>query len=170
MNSVTRRGEYPMEPRQNRIIRRHHRSVRRGAAVVEMAVVTPLLLMMMFGIMEFGWEFMMKETLTNATREAARVMVLKGATTDDAKARFASAISGTGLSVGSNELTITSSPLTIAGSSSDTLWTVTASVPRSKVSLFGLTTALQNMMHHFKPSSSLSTNNMVATCSMRAET
>src|SRR6185436_6149059 len=110
------RGKELMRANQNRILRGRRRSARRGAAVVEMAVVTPLLLMMMFGIMEFGWMFMMKETLTNATREAARVMVLRGATTTDARNRFASAISGTGLNVTSSELTITSAPLTIAGS------------------------------------------------------
>ena len=34
---------------------------RRGAAVVEMAVVTPLLLTLLFGVIEFGWVFMVKD-------------------------------------------------------------------------------------------------------------
>ena len=58
-----------MKAHNHRVVRRHRKSARRGAAVVELAVVTPILLMMMFGIMEFGWIFFMKETLTNATRD-----------------------------------------------------------------------------------------------------
>src|SRR5512137_1911949 len=82
------------------------RHKRRGAAVVEMAVVTPLLLLILFGIMEFGWVFMMEQTITNATREAARVGILQGATHTDIQNRFAQAMAPTGLAVTSDMLTI----------------------------------------------------------------
>jgi hypothetical protein len=44
----------------------------RGAAVVEFAVVLPLLLVILFGIVEFGLLFYNKQVLTNASREGAR--------------------------------------------------------------------------------------------------
>ena len=49
---------------------------RRAAAAVEMAVVTPLLLAVLFGIIEFGWLFTVQHTLVNAAREGARTGVL----------------------------------------------------------------------------------------------
>jgi Flp pilus assembly protein TadG len=41
-----------------------------------MAVVTPLLLTMLFGIIEFGWLFTVRSTLVNAAREGARLGAL----------------------------------------------------------------------------------------------
>ena len=45
----------------------------RGAALVEMAIVAPLLLMLVFGIIEFGIAFNDRLTVGNATQSAARV-------------------------------------------------------------------------------------------------
>lgn len=48
----------------------------RGAAAVEFALVLPLLLALVFGIVEFGWMFNQQLTLTNAARESARYMAV----------------------------------------------------------------------------------------------
>ncbi len=48
----------------------------RGAALVEFAVVVPLFLVMIFGIMEAGWMFSQQVEMTNATREGARLAVV----------------------------------------------------------------------------------------------
>jgi hypothetical protein len=45
----------------------------RGAALVEMAIALPLLLMLVFGIIEFGLAFNVRLTVGNATQSAARV-------------------------------------------------------------------------------------------------
>ena len=60
---------------------------RRGAAIVEFAVVLPLLLTLLFGIIDFGWVFLVRQTLTNAAREGARVAVLRTSTVDDVGTR-----------------------------------------------------------------------------------
>ncbi len=44
----------------------------RGVAAVEMALVTPLLLVLLFGIIEFGAVLYNKAVITNASREGAR--------------------------------------------------------------------------------------------------
>lgn len=44
----------------------------KGAAVVEFAVILPLLLLIVFGIVEFGLIFYNQAILTNASREGAR--------------------------------------------------------------------------------------------------
>lgn len=68
---------------------RHRRGrIRRGAAIVEMAVVSPLLLTMVFGVIEFGNSFMVRQMLTNAAREGARVAVIQPVA-DDAAIRDA---------------------------------------------------------------------------------
>lgn len=59
----------------------------RAVVAVEMAVVTPLLLTMLFGIIEFGWLFTVRHTMVNAAREGARVGILPGATSDDVRDR-----------------------------------------------------------------------------------
>jgi Flp pilus assembly protein TadG len=52
------------------------RKQRRGAAVVEFAVVAPVLFVLVFGIIEYGRMVMVQQVLTNASREGARVGVL----------------------------------------------------------------------------------------------
>jgi Flp pilus assembly protein TadG len=49
---------------------------RRGAALVEFAIVLPLLFALVFGIIEFGFLFYNKAMLTNASREGARLGIL----------------------------------------------------------------------------------------------
>lgn len=56
---------------------------RRAAAIVEMAVVSPLLLTMIFGVIEFGNAFMVRQMLTNAAREGARVAAIQTDVEDD---------------------------------------------------------------------------------------
>lgn len=61
-----------------RVVRSRRSSERaRGAAVVEFAVVLPLLLTILFGIIEYGWVFMVRQTLQTSAREGARIAILQ---------------------------------------------------------------------------------------------
>lgn len=51
---------------------------RSGAAVVEFAVVAPLLLLLVLGTIEYGRFVMVQQVLTNAAREGARQAVIDG--------------------------------------------------------------------------------------------
>jgi Flp pilus assembly protein TadG len=51
----------------------------RGAAMLETALVMPLVLLVCVGIFEFGRAYQTWQVLTNAAREGARVAVLPGA-------------------------------------------------------------------------------------------
>jgi hypothetical protein len=53
---------------------------------VEFAVVAPVLLLFVFGIIEFGRAIMVQQMLTNASREGARLAVLDGTTTAEIEA------------------------------------------------------------------------------------
>ena len=45
----------------------------RGAAIIEFAIITPILIAMVIGIIEFGWIYSGYITLTGAAREGARL-------------------------------------------------------------------------------------------------
>jgi Flp pilus assembly protein TadG len=49
----------------------------RGAAAVEFALVVPVLLLLVFGIAEFGRAYNIQTTLSGAAREGARTMALQ---------------------------------------------------------------------------------------------
>src|ERR1019366_8429131 len=65
----------------------------RGAAAVEMALVLPMLLLVLFGLIDFGRGFNAQMQVTQAAREAVRVKALGGADSD-ANARVAAATGG----------------------------------------------------------------------------
>jgi Flp pilus assembly protein TadG len=58
----------------------------RGAAAVEFAIVASLLVMLVFGVLEFGLAFWQVQNLRAATREGARVAAVRGTTTQVADA------------------------------------------------------------------------------------
>jgi Flp pilus assembly protein TadG len=63
---------------------------RHGGVLVEMALVIPVLITMMFGMLEFGFIFSDQTMLTHASREATRVASL-GGTNEQIGAAVASA-------------------------------------------------------------------------------
>jgi Flp pilus assembly protein TadG len=67
------------------------RQAERGAAVVEFALVAPLLLLMVMGIAEFGRAYHVQTTLSQAAREGVRVMALKNNPADAIDATKAAA-------------------------------------------------------------------------------
>lgn len=70
-------------PERHRVAVACRRNERRGAAVVEFAVVAPLLLLLVLGTIEYGRFVMIQQMLTNAAREGARRATLEGASAAD---------------------------------------------------------------------------------------
>ncbi|MBG6216402.1 Flp pilus assembly protein TadG [Arthrobacter sp. CAN_A6] len=81
----------------------------RGAAAVEMALVLPVLILLLLGIMEFGRAFNTQITLTNAARESVRVMAI---TKSDSDARTSAKSAAQALNPALNDpnIVITTSP------------------------------------------------------------
>jgi Flp pilus assembly protein TadG len=59
----------------------------RGTALLETALVLPLILLITVGIFEFGRAYQVEQVLTNAAREGARLAVTPGTTTAMVQAR-----------------------------------------------------------------------------------
>lgn len=68
-----------------------------GAEVVEFALVLPLLLLVLTGIIDFGLMFQRYEVVTNAAREGARVASLPGYAAADVQARVQAYLTASGL-------------------------------------------------------------------------
>jgi Flp pilus assembly protein TadG len=73
------------------------RTWQRGSATVEMAVVTPLLLTLFLGIIEYGWVLSVQQALVHAAREGARVAAMPGSTDTEIRARVGQYLDGMGL-------------------------------------------------------------------------
>jgi Flp pilus assembly protein TadG len=92
----------------------------RGAELIEMALVLPLLLLVLVGISDFGFLFSRYEVLTNAAREGARIAVLSGSgyNTADVQSRVCSYLTSGGVpttncTTGTGNPTITVTNVTI---------------------------------------------------------
>ena len=68
---------------------RRSRGHERGQALIETAIVLPLVLLVSIAIIEFGRAYQVQQVLTNAAREGARIAILNGTTAADVQARVA---------------------------------------------------------------------------------
>jgi Flp pilus assembly protein TadG len=68
-----------------------------GAELVEFAIVLPLMLLVLFGIIDFGLLFQRYQVVTNAAREGARIAVLPGYGDADVQTRVSQFLSAAGL-------------------------------------------------------------------------
>ena len=73
------------------------RAVRRGVAAVEFAVIAPVFVVMLLGIIETGRAVMVQQVITNAAREGARVGVFDGATDADVESAANRYLTGAGI-------------------------------------------------------------------------
>lgn len=106
---------------------------RRGAASVEMAIVLPLFIAIVFGIVEFGRALMVNQILVNAAREGTRRAVIPGATDAEVNGAIDGYMSSAGISgfVRTLEVNGTVASLTTAKSHDEIK--ITISVEHSKV-------------------------------------
>ncbi len=77
---------------------RSFRKERRGAAVVEFAIVAPVFFLFVLGIIEYGRMVMVYQMLTNSSRMGARMAVLEGTTEQEVSDAIASHLNSLGVS------------------------------------------------------------------------
>ncbi len=140
-----------MQANSKRPVNRSRTARKRGAAAVEFAVVLPILLIMLFGIIEFGRIFTVRLSAQEAAREGCRLAVLQS-TEDPTSAdgpvvtRITNIMESAGLPF---------SYTIVPNTPGDPTVTVTVTVPYGEVSLTGLL--------------NLAVEDIVGQCSMRKE-
>ena len=98
------------------------RLFRRGNAVLEAALVLPILLYLAFGTVEFGYFFYVKNNVQGAAREGVRAGIPPGATHADVTSAISSQMTAAGLQ--SSGYTVTTTPSNVSGLSPGTTVTV----------------------------------------------
>jgi Flp pilus assembly protein TadG len=83
----------------------------RGAELIEFAIVLPILIFVIAGIVDFGMMFQTYEAVTNAAREGARVGVLPGYAAVDVQSRVDAYLAASGLN-GTHTTTVVDVPVT----------------------------------------------------------
>ena len=113
--------------------RAHHsrNDARRGIAAVEFALVLPVFFLMVFGMIEYGRMVMVQQSLTNSSREGARLAVVDGSTVDSVKDVVENYLSSAAVAVDRNNILVSPDPATTAFG--DPI-TVSIAVPYSDVS------------------------------------
>ena len=138
----------------------------RGAQLIEFALVLPLLLLIILGIMDFGLLFQRYEAVTNAAREGARIAVLSGYTTPDVQARVTQYLGDAGLSVTGPQAPIVyvfgPQPANIGGACNMAVMGTTVFYPNQYLFLGGI-------MSYFGGGGSFGSKMISATARMRYE-
>jgi Flp pilus assembly protein TadG len=138
----------------------HPAEQRRGAAMVEMALVLPVFVALMLGVIEFGRAIMVGQLVTNAAREGCRQAILDGST-NTAVSDFVKQFLADTANVAKGDVAVTvavGNPAAggqLVNAQSRDLVTISVSLPFSKVS--------------FLPPTFLKTTNLSAQSAMRHE-
>lgn len=125
--------------RGGQIGRHDQAKARTGAALVEMALVLPIFVALLLGLVEFGRAIMVGQMVTNAAREGCRQAILDGST-NAAVETFIKDFLKTSAGVANADVRVTttiSNPAAagqLSGAESRDLITVQVAVPFSKVS------------------------------------
>jgi Flp pilus assembly protein TadG len=137
---------------------------RRGAAMVELALVLPIFFAVVFGIIEFGRAMMVSQIVTNAAREGARMAILDDSTNQEVSdwvEQFLDDALGLDKQYVTTTITVTAAPGNdnpaniLANTERRDLCKIQVSVPFDKVSLL--------------PGDYLNGKNLVGECAMRHE-
>jgi Flp pilus assembly protein TadG len=104
---------------------------RHGGAILETALVLPVLMSVTFGGIEFGYYFWVQSTLEGAARNGARAGIVTGATNTDVTTAVDAELTAAGLKTSS--YSIVTSPTSISAVTAGTNITVTVSSTWSKV-------------------------------------
>jgi Flp pilus assembly protein TadG len=106
---------------------------RRGTAVVEMAVVLPLLLILTLGTIEYGWMLLCLQEMTGVCEQAGRTAATPTATNAIVNTQIASLMAHWNLQ--SSGYTTTFSPSDVSTAATGNQVSVTISIPYNNIEI-----------------------------------
>jgi Flp pilus assembly protein TadG len=77
-----------------------------GISTVEVALLLPLLLLLTFGVIHYGWLFLKAQQITNAARCGARVGIRYGSGSGEVEAAVINRMASSGINIGAGDITI----------------------------------------------------------------
>jgi Flp pilus assembly protein TadG len=92
------------------------RQRRHGNTVIEAALVLPILVLLAFGTVEFGYYFFVKNNMQGAAREGARASISSGATNNDVSTAVANSLTAAGLQ--NTGYTVSTTPTDVSAATS----------------------------------------------------
>jgi Flp pilus assembly protein TadG len=107
---------------------------RRGAATVEFAVVAPVFLLFVLGVLEFGRAMMVAESVNNAARASCRVGVLVGRNNTEIENAIKGTLGAAGISTYTYSVKVNGTVANASTAKSGDSVTVTVSTPYDRVS------------------------------------
>lgn len=113
---------------------RSSRRFRRGAETIEVAIALPLVIIVIFCGLEYGWAVVRSVQLDYAARAGARAASLSGASSADAEARVDEALQRIGI----DSATVIVTPSDLSSLPAGTMVKVEVEVPYADVRLVGL--------------------------------
>jgi Flp pilus assembly protein TadG len=113
-------------------VRKRKENHSRGAAAAEAALVLPLLLMVTFGAIKYGWLFLEAQQITNAARHGARTVVLPDVSIDDAITSMTELLARANITVNTGEIVITPVDPSVLGKPA---FNVHITIPASRVDI-----------------------------------
>ncbi|MDB5347294.1 MAG: TadE family protein [Schlesneria sp.] len=129
-------------------------SRRNGASTVEMALISPVLFAIVFGLFEIAYGYMVHHLIQDAARQGCRVAVCYGESNTDVNSKINSLLQAEQISGSTTKIMVNSSVADVASAKSGDQITVQITIPASKVSFFpatgylrGQLTALCTMRH-----------------------
>jgi Flp pilus assembly protein TadG len=114
------------------------RDRRRGAEILEAALVLPIVLLLISGMVEFAYFFHLQHNLTSAAREGARAGVPFGATNTDVDNAVDKVMTSVGLNKSNFNYEVTPGDVSAAAAGTDVTVTLKAKWGDVGISLFGL--------------------------------
>ena len=107
---------------------------RTGGSLVEAALILPFLLVLLIGLLEYGWLFFKLQQINGAARHGARIGVTESATQAGVQAAVAQMLSDSGLATSGYGITFSADPAALAPGAT---LTVTVDVPYANIELTG---------------------------------
>jgi Flp pilus assembly protein TadG len=132
----------PMTRNANKSRSGSFRQGRRGASVLELLLVLPILLMLSFGAVDYGYVMFVKNTLEGAAETGARAGIPPTATNASVTSAVSNVMTAAGLTTYTVSITDTSNnPLNVSGLAAGTMIQVTVSCTWANVGTHALGSA-----------------------------
>lgn len=129
-------------------------SRRNGASTVEMALVSPVLFAIVFGLFEIAYGYMVHHLIQDAARQGCRVGVCYGETNTDVTTKINTLLQAEKIAGTTTKIMVNGAVANVSSAKSGDQVTVQITIPASKASLFpvsgyikGQLSALCTMRH-----------------------